>query len=221
MSRASPTSTIFPRSDRYFYDAIFAFRVETLWDCYKSLRKAFPNARIIFHDIDLQYLRMQRKAELLSDPSLQVEAEVVHDRELDLFAKVDCSVVVTETEKALVESQIPLDNVIVYPCTIDIRRSQRSYDERLHVCFIGGYMHDPNVDAVVYFVREIWPRVKPKLPPDAKFFIVGPDAPESVRSLASEDIVVTGHLPVLDDVLDDCRLSVPLFGTARGLKASW
>ena len=142
---------------------------------------------------------------------------MVHDRELDLFAKVDCSVVVTETEKALV-GQIPLDNIIVYPCTIDIRRSQRSYDERLHVCFIGGYIHDPNVDAVVYFVREIWPRVKPKLPPDAKFFIVGPDAPESVRSLASEDIVVTGHLPVLDDMLDDCRLSVAPLRYGAGIK---
>jgi GT2 family glycosyltransferase len=208
----------FYKTGRKFYDVIFAFRVDTLWDWYESLRKNLPNARIIFHDIDLHYLRMQRKAELLSDPSLQVEAEVVHDRELELFVKVDCSVVVTETEKAIVESQIPLDNIIVYPYTIDIRRSQRSYDDRLHVCFVGGYMHDPNVDAVVYFVREIWPLVKPKLAPDAKFFIVGPDAPESVRRLASEDIVVTGHLPVLDDLLDNCRLAVAPLRYGAGIK---
>jgi glycosyltransferase involved in cell wall biosynthesis len=206
------------KTGRNYYDVIFAFRVPVLWDWYESLRKSLPNARIIFHDIDLHYLRMQRKAELLSDPSLQVEAEVVHDRELELFVKIDCSVVVTETEKAIVESQIPLDNIIVYPYTIDIRRSQRSYDERLHVCFVGGYTHDPNVDAVVYFVREIWPRVKPKLPPDAKFFIVGPDAPESVRRLASEDVVVTGHIPVLSDMLDDCRLSVAPLRYGAGIK---
>jgi GT2 family glycosyltransferase len=206
------------KTGQNFYDVIFAFRVPVLWDWYENLRKNFPNARIIFHDIDLHYLRMQRKAELLSDSSLRVEAEVVHDRELELFAKVDCSIVVTETEKAFVESEIPLDNIIVYPYTIDIRRSQHSYDERIHVCFIGGYTHDPNVDAVVYFVREIWPRVKPKLRPDAKFFIVGPDAPESVRRLASESIVVTGHLTVLDEMLDDCRLSVAPLRYGAGIK---
>jgi glycosyltransferase involved in cell wall biosynthesis len=203
---------------RNFYDVIFAFRVPVLWDWYESLRKSLPNARIIFHDIDLHYLRMQRKAELLSDPSLRVEAEVVHDRELELFAKVDCSVVVTETEKAIVENEIPLDNIVVYPYTIDVRRSQCSYDERQHLCFVGGYAHDPNVDAVIYFVREVWPRVKPKLPSNTKFFIIGPGAPESVRKLASEDIIVTGHLAVLDDMLDDCRLSVVPLRYGAGIK---
>jgi GT2 family glycosyltransferase len=201
-----------------FYDVIFAFRVDTLWDWRERLRKAYPNARIVFHDIDLHYLRLQRKSELLPNSSLRVEAEVVHDRELDLFTRVDCSVVVTEAERALVVSQIPLDNIIVYPYTIDIRRSQVSYEERLHLCFVGGYAHDPNIDAVVYFVRDIWPRVKPKLPPHAKFFIVGPGAPANVRRLASEDIVVSGHLPVLDEMLDDCRLSVVPIRYGAGIK---
>jgi GT2 family glycosyltransferase len=201
-----------------FYDIIFAFRVETLWDWYEGLRTGYPRTRIVFHDVDLNYLRIQRKAELLSDSSLQIEAEILQDRELELFASADCSVVVTEAEKTIIESQLPLNNIIVYPYTIDVRRSQRPYDERRHLCFVGGYGHDPNIDAVIYFVREIWPQVKPRLQPDAKFFIVGPNAPDKVQKLASEDVIVTGHVPQLDDLLDDCRILVAPLRYGAGIK---
>jgi glycosyltransferase involved in cell wall biosynthesis len=200
------------------YDVIFAFRVDALWDWYDLLRRGYPEARIIFHDVDLHYLRLERRAEVLSDRSLRIEAEVIHDRELELFAKVDCSVVTTQAEREIIQSQIPLDNVIVYPYTIDVRRTQRPYTDRRHLCFFGGYAHDPNVDAVIYFVRDIWPLVRPRLPSDAKFFIVGPDPSESLVRLACDDIVVTGHHPRLDDLLDDCRLSVVPLRYGAGIK---
>ena len=200
------------------YDLIFAFRYESLADCYDELRKAYPTARIIFHDVDLHYLRLQRKAELLSDRAMRIHAETVHDQELELFAKADCSVVVTKAEKQVIESEIPVRNIVVYPYTIDVRRSERTFEDRHHLCFIGGYAHDPNVDAVVHFVREIWPLVKPKLPTETKFLIVGPDAPETVRNLASEHVIVTGHVPDLESLLDGCRLSVIPLRYGAGIK---
>ena len=200
------------------YDLIVAFRHESLTDCYDELRATYPTARMIFHDIDLHYLRLERKAKLFADRSLRIQAQIVQDKELELFAKVDCPVVVTEAEKATIESQIPIRNIIVFPYTTDIRRSDRPFEDRNHLCFIGGYAHDPNVDAVIYFVRNIWPLVKPKLPPESKFLIVGPDAPESVRSLATEDILVMGHVPQLSELLDECRLSVVPVRYGAGIK---
>ena len=38
------------------------------------------------------------------------------------------------------------------------------YDNREHVVFIGGFSHSPNVDAVIYFVKQILPLVIERLP---------------------------------------------------------
>jgi glycosyltransferase involved in cell wall biosynthesis len=47
---------------------------------------------------------------------------------------------------------------------------------------------------------------------------VGPNAPDNVRKLASEDVIVTGHVPQLDDLLDDCRISVAPLRYGAGIK---
>ena len=201
-----------------FYDVIFAFRVETLRDWYAPLRDAYPSARIVFHDIDLHYLRLQREAELLSQPSLRIRAEIIQDQELDLFTKVDCSVVVTEAEKAIIEDQVALNNIVVYPYTINVQKSERSFLDRNDICFVGGYAHYPNVDAVIYFVQEIWPRVRKKLPANTKFLIIGPGAPEKVQQLASNSVVVTGHIPDLDEAMSHCRISVAPLRYGAGIK---
>lgn len=200
------------------YDAVIAFRLESLGDCYEKLRAAYPGALLIFHDIDLHHLRLKRRAEITGDLALHMESERVKDRELELFARCDCSVVVTEAEKATVQEQLPVENIVVYPYTIEVRRSERPFSERRHLCFIGGYAHDPNVDAVLYFAREIWPLVKPELPDDAKLLIVGPDAPPCLKSLAADDIVLTGQLSDLGDIMDDCRLSVVPLRYGAGIK---
>jgi GT2 family glycosyltransferase len=200
------------------YDTIFAFRFESLNDCYDRLREAYPKARIIFHDIDLHHLRLQRRADLLGDRTLRMEAELVKDKELELFVRCDCSIVVTEAEKQVIEGEVPLDNIVVYPYTMDVQRSEEPFEQRRHLCFIGGYAHDPNIDAVQYFVHEIWPLVKPRLPRGSKFFVVGPGAPESILSLAADDIVITGYVPDLKEVLDDCRISVVPLRYGAGIK---
>jgi glycosyltransferase involved in cell wall biosynthesis len=203
---------------RDMYDYILGFRYESLADCCDQLRTAYPRARVIFHDVDLHYLRMQRQAHLIDDRALRIRAELVRDAELELFAKADCSVVVTEAEKAIIESQIPVRNIVVYPYTIGVSRSQRPFEDRVDVCFIGGFNHEPNVDAVVYFVGKIWPLVKPRLPPETRFLIVGPDAPESIRKLTAKDVVVMGHVPQLGQLMDDCRLSVAPLRYGSGIK---
>ena len=200
------------------YDLIFAFRYESLDDWYDGLRTSYPRARLVFHDVDLHHLRLRRRAEILGDRNLRIEAEIVKDKELELFAKCDCSVVVTETEKMAVTREIPLSNIVVYPYTMDVRRSEVPFEQRRHLCFIGGYAHDPNVDAVRYFVRDVWPLAKEQLPADAKFLIVGADAPECIRSLVADDVVVTGYVDRLDNIIDDCRISVAPLRYGAGIK---
>jgi len=64
-----------------------------------------------------------------------------------------------------------------------------SFHERKGICFIGSYLHQPNIDAVCYFLDEIWPLVL-ELVPDCVFGIVGSDLPPT-----SAPVPMTRSLP--------------------------
>lgn len=69
------------------------------------------------------------------------------------------------------------------------------------VAFFGKMNYQPNVDAVLFFVKEIMPRAKKMTKTMAdydydkvKFYVVGTNPARKVRRLAGKDIVVTGYL---------------------------
>jgi GT2 family glycosyltransferase len=200
------------------FDVILAFRVATLHGVLSELRKHYPQARIIFHNMDLHYLRTQRAAEIKGDSKLKIEAELFKDKELELVVKVDCSLVPSEYERDIIRQEVPVDNILVFPLLGNIRRSTASFRERRDICFVGGFAHDPNIDAVHYFVEDIWPLIKPQLPKGTRFHIVGPGAPASVQRLHGDGVVVAGHLPRLDEMFDQCRVFVAPLRYGAGVK---
>jgi polysaccharide biosynthesis protein PslH len=68
------------------------------------------------------------------------------------------------------------------------------------IVFTGSMDWEPNIDAVEYFCREIWPVVLAAFP-DARFQIVGRNPHPRVRRLASAAVEVTGTVPSVTDYL--------------------
>jgi polysaccharide biosynthesis protein PslH len=77
--------------------------------------------------------------------------------------------------------------------------------------YVGHMGYPPNGDAVSFFARKIFPRIKQRLP-RARFMIVGRDPDAAVRALHNDsDIVVTGTVPRVEPYLRDATaLVVPL-----------
>jgi len=67
-----------------------------------------------------------------------------------------------------------------------------SFDNRKDILFVGGFNHAPNVDAVLWFCSEIWPKVL-KVLPEANFYIVGSNAPKIIAELKSDSIKYLGY----------------------------
>lgn len=65
---------------------------------------------------------------------------------------------------------------------------------RPEIIFLGSMDWEPNVDAVEFFCREIWPRVLKEFP-NALFTIVGRTPRDRVKALASASVEVTGTVP--------------------------
>lgn len=69
-------------------------------------------------------------------------------------------------------------------------------EEPATVLFVGFFRHEPNVEAVLWFARDVLPRVWARRP-DAVFRVVGAYPPQALMALAAEDarIEVTGMVP--------------------------
>jgi glycosyltransferase involved in cell wall biosynthesis len=57
--------------------------------------------------------------------------------------------------------------------------------------FTGQLGYPPNAEALLWLLREIWPRVRDAVP-GARLVVVGRDAPEEARRLAGDDVELTG-----------------------------
>lgn len=84
------------------------------------------------------------------------------------------------------------------------------------VVFTGAMDYWANVDAVQWFVRDIWPRVR-AVAPAARFFIVGSNPVVAVRELEShEGVHVTGRVPDVRPYLAHADVAVAPLRIARG-----
>jgi glycosyltransferase involved in cell wall biosynthesis len=176
-----------------------------------------PSAALVFDTVDLHFLRMGREAALKGDPALWRRAESLKQQELTTARKAGFTIVVSQDEKErLLEHAGPLD-VRVVANIHAARPLANRFEDRSGILFIGGYKHSPNVDAVEYFVSAIFPELRRRIP-GVKFHVVGSHPPETIRSLACEDIVVTGHVPDVSDYFRNCRLSVAPLRFGAGVK---
>jgi glycosyltransferase involved in cell wall biosynthesis len=91
------------------------------------------------------------------------------------------------------------------------------WQARRGLLFIGGFQHPPNVDAMLWYAREILPHVR-RLLQGVKTYVVGSRVPASVRSLAAEDFAILGHVPDIDPYLAGCRVSIAPLRYGAGVK---
>jgi glycosyltransferase involved in cell wall biosynthesis len=171
--------------------------------------------------MDLHYLRMERRAELDGTDESRVAAARMKVRELDLIARVDCTITHSTFERDLLAREVPGAPVVVWPFMFEFFGTDVGFEERRDIVFLGGYKHLPNIDAVQFFAREVMPLIRAEAP-DVRFVIAGANPGPEVRALESEHVVVTGLIDDLRDVFDRTRVFVcPLrFGAGTKGKVS-
>lgn len=75
------------------------------------------------------------------------------------------------------------------------------------VAFVASMGWAPNVDAAVWLVREVWPKVLERLP-DARLLLVGREPADEVRALASANVEVSGTVTSVSPYLARARVAV-------------
>ena len=203
---------------RYFDVCIMA-RAPVVWPYLAILKNVAPNLRLIFNTVDLHYIRELRQAELANDAAAREAALVTRAHEFELIEKCDLTILLSQEEMYAVREINPEAPVALLPLVFsDIPGATKPFAERRDILFIGSFLHQPNIDAVYFFVAAVFPIIRQRIP-DIKFKVIGSSPPDSIQRLAVfPGIEILGFVKDLEPVFSDIRLSVAPLRYGAGIK---
>lgn len=177
-----------------------------------------PAARVIIDSVDCHFLRLARYAELTGHAEDHAAAASEREHELAAYAGADLIIAVTEEDRRLLAECLPGKALAVIP-NIHAMPARSEPKDRTpgRMMFVGGFKHQPNVDAVGHFCAAILPRIHAEAP-TATLVIAGSDPPPSVSALARDRIEVLGYVPDLSPLLRSAAILVAPLRYGAGLK---
>lgn len=190
---------------------------------YVDFIKTNTAAKLLYLGHDLHFLRTEREYNLTKDRVLLKDSKDWKEKELYIMSNVSCSYYPSSVEVNIIKNESPQVNAKMLPVQvfekneIDLRWK---YDisKRKDILFVGGFGHKPNVDAVLWFVNDILPKVLNSL--NLRFVIVGSNPPPEVKKLNCDNVIVKGFISdeELQALYDSCRLVVAPLRFGAGVK---
>jgi len=128
-------------------------------------------------------------------------------------------IVLTEYEKRILNLFVPRLKVEVIPTGADKEYfSPRRVKESNDLIYIGYFLHSPNVDAMLYFRKSIYPLIKKELP-KTRLQIIGYQPPPKIQALAQDkSITVTGHIKDLRPYLAKSKVFINPVRLGAGIR---
>ena len=182
-----------------------------------SVRSLAPHAQIIFDTVDLHFVREEREAQLLGNAAMVRSAALTRAKELSVMEKSDVTIVVSDVEKAFLAKIIPSARVDIVSLINTPISVGAPFAERSGILFIGGFRHAPNVDAIKWYVSEVFPIVR-RLLPDVVTTVVGSNMPDEVGALHQDGLRILGFVEDTGPLLRLARVSIAPLRYGAGIK---
>ena len=180
------------------------------------IRMLQPKCRVIVDTVDIHYRRAYSKYGVTKNPKDLAIAEKTKREETDLYRQADVIVAVTDEDAEVLSRDCPGLTVRILPTIHDPSPAFEENGNR-NLLFVGGFNHDPNVDAVLYFCDRIFPRIHRSVP-ECSLTVVGSNPPEQIRRLNSDCIRIAGFVPSLAPISSNSYISVAPLRFGAGMK---
>ena len=207
--------THFPNQYRY---AFVSFpHVATI--AIPALRTLSPKTQVLYDMVDYHGMRLRREALLQQDASLLAKAVEIEKQENEHARHSDVTIAVSEDDRIELQKHVPEAKIeVLWDCFEIPVNGVPGPQGRNGILFVGGFTHKPNIDAVEWFVGEIFPLIRKKLP-DVLFHIAGSKMPKKIREMeAQPGVVVCGWVPDLSDLFRTSRVFVAPLRYGAGVK---
>jgi len=180
------------------------------------IRMLRPNCRVVVDTVDIHYRRAFSRYGLTGEARDLEAAERTKKEEVAVYRRADLVLAVTDEDARILGADCPGLAIRVIPNIHDPAAVREANGNR-NLLFVGGFGHEPNVDAVLYFCKEIFPAVR-RAVPECSLTIVGSNPPDEIRRLQGGSIRVAGFVPSLDPVFRDSYVSVAPLRFGAGMK---
>lgn len=206
--------------DRFLTEEQFGSRVKE--NC--------PDALSILDTQDLHSLRIARKEAYQQNKKFIVVNWLVHDttkREIASILRVDLALIISKYELKFLKKWLKLHSkkLLYLPFSATkstekhLEKNQNTYSNRRDFMFVGNGRHSPNVDAVIWLVKEIWPLIEEAIP-ETTLHIYGKYFPQKITDLIRpyKNIHIRGWAPDLQKTMNHHRLNLIPITYGAGLK---
>ncbi|KAA5534798.1 glycosyltransferase [Taibaiella lutea] len=181
------------------YDGVHVqhLRMAPYWEYYNDVPRILdlPDA------FSLYWKRRIASSKGLSKIFNTIEQKRVFNYE-KILDKYDLSLVCSREDQAYLQSERGIKNIEVLPNGVDVSTFSsegHNYNPDKIILFTGNMDYAPNVDAVQYFVQDIFPLIRKEIP-DVEFVIAGQRPVKKVLELAGNGVTVTGFVKNLQDM---------------------
>jgi GT2 family glycosyltransferase/ubiquinone/menaquinone biosynthesis C-methylase UbiE len=189
---------------------------------YMDIVKEYGHAKVFYFAHDLHHLREYRQYQLDHNPETLRSSEHWKKIEYELFGKADVGHVVGSYEQKIMQKVFPdkpIRNIPLYIYENELNDIEKDFSKRQDIIYVGGFGHPPNEDAVLWFAKEVFPRVLEKYP-TMKWHVVGSKVTKAVQALANDNILIEGFQPdkELHRLYRECRIAVVPLRYGAGVK---
>jgi len=199
------------------FDVVYFHRVQNASKYGELARSYCPKARLIFSVADLHHIRVSRQARVEDRPELEVLSQRLKRAELLAAATMDAVITHSAVEAEELAKYIPAAKIHIIPWSVPPRPYEIPFAQRSGIAFIGGYDHQPNLDAAYRLISEIMPRVH-QYDPAIKCLLVGSNMPDNLRKSCTGGIEAIGYVDDLSTIFSRIRLTVAPLAFGAGVK---
>ena len=190
---------------------------------YVDFIEEHTSIKMIYYGHDLHFLREGREYQLTGDEKKRDASEYWKAIEFRIMRKAAVSYYPSYVERDaihMIDPTIRVKAIVAYVFEKFLESVPDDFEKREGLLFVGGFAHPPNADAVLWFAREIYPKIREKL--EVPFYIVGSKVTEEIQALEQpgNGIIVKGFVSEeeLSELYRTCRIVVVPLRYGAGVK---
>ncbi len=188
-----------------------------------------PNAIIILDSEDLHSLRTARheaykaKKEFLISDWLNID---ITKREIASIYRCDFTLIISSFEMELLKKELKIDDslLLYLPFLLNkinatVEKGWLTYKEKTNFICIGNGKHAPNIAAIDWLKKDIWPLIRKQLP-KAELHIYGAYLPQRITQMNKykDGFIVKGKAIDAIETIGKYRINLAPLAFGAGIK---
>ena len=169
---------------------------------------------------DCLSLGHQRRWRQTRSPAEWFRWAKIRSMEAALYRRAGRILAISPTDAEAMRTICPWGRIDLLPNGVDVNQFQpvTGCEEPGTVAFTGAMDYPPNVDAAVWFAREVWPQIL-RENPQSRLLLIGRDPAPEVEALSREpSITVTGRVDRIEEWLARAEVVVSPLRYGTGMK---